>query len=161
MEQLMARYEKEIYFHVYRMTRNVEDAKDLVQEAFIKAFRKLGGFKGNSSFRTWLYRIATNHTLNFLSRRPPSGSSDSLSTLSDPSEPVPEALGRAELSRHVSMAVHRLPGRQKAIVLLKAYEGLTYPEIAQVLDCSVGNCKATYHNAIVKLREILKNGNIM
>ncbi len=161
MEQLMARYEKEIYFHVFRMTRHVEDARDLAQEIFIKAFRKLDGFKGNSSFRTWLYRIATHHTLNFLSRRPPSGSSDPLPDLADPSRPAPETMDRAELSHHVSRAIDRLPGRQKAVVLLKAYEGLTYKEIAQVLECSIGNCKATYHNAIIKLREILKNETIL
>jgi len=155
--RLVMRYEREIFYFIYRMTRNVEDAKDLTQEVFVKVFRKLGGFKRNSSFRTWLYRIATNHTLNFLGRRPPIGTENPLPFLSDPAPSVPETMERNERRGLVIKAVHDLPRRQKTIVILRAYEGLAYREIAEVLGCSVGNCKATYHNAVIKLREILKD----
>jgi len=159
--RLVMRYEREIFYFIYRMTRDVEDAKDLTQEVFIKVFRKLGGFRGNSSLRTWLYRIATNHTLNFLNRSPRTGTQTSLSALSDPSPSVPETMERNERRDLVIRAVHELPRRQKAIVILRAYEGLAYREIAEVLGCSVGNCKAAYHNAVIKLREILKNESVL
>ena len=154
---LVDRYEREIYFYLYRMTRNVEDAKDLTQEVFIKVFRKMAGFRSDSSFRTWLYRIATNHALNFLKRRPPTGSNASLDTLSDPAPSVTSVLEKEEFSRHLHRAIDELPRRQKAVVILRVQEGLTYSEIAEVLECSIGNCKAAYHNAVKKLRERLKH----
>jgi RNA polymerase sigma-70 factor (ECF subfamily) len=159
--RLVRRYEREIFYFIYRMTWDVEDAKDLTQEVFIKVFRKIPGFRGDSSFRTWLYRIATNHALNFLSRRPPAGSDKPLLTLSDPAPSAPDTLVMEERNRHVSRAIDRLPRRQKTIVILRAYEGLSYQEIARVLGCSVGNCKATYHNAVIKLREILKHEAVL
>jgi len=161
MRHLMERYEREIFYYIYKMTGNVEDAKDLTQEVFIKVFRKISGFNGRSAFRTWLYRIATNHTLNFLKRRPPSGSKEPLTWLSDPSPSSLERLERSDLHQHVGSAIEKLPRQQKAIVTLRAREGLTYAEIATILGCSIGNCKAAYHNAIIKLREIFKNDLIM
>lgn len=157
----MGRYEREIFYYVYKMTGNVEDAKDLTQDIFIKVFRKISTFKGKSSFRTWVYRVATNHTLNFLSRRPPSGSDAFFSVLPDPSPSSPERIERDELRRHLHKAIEILPPRQKAIVTLRVREELPYAEIAEILDCSVGNCKATFHNAITKLREILKNESVL
>ena len=159
--RLVAHYEREIFFYVYKMTKNMEDAKDLTQEIFIKVFRKLPGFKGDSAFRTWLYRIATNHTLNFLERRPPAGSRDVLGTLPDPAPSSRVLLERSELARHLDRAIASLPKQQRAMVILRTHEGLTYAEIAEILGCSIGNCKATYHNAIKKLREILKHDALL
>jgi len=161
MRHLMERYEREIFYYIYKMTGNVEDAKDMTQEVFIKVFKKISGFNGRSTFRTWLYRIATNHTLNFLNRRPPSGPEEPLTWLSDPSPSSLERLESSDLYQHVGSAIEKLPRQQKAIVTLRAREGMTYAEIANILGCSIGNCKAAYHNAIIKLREIFKNDLIM
>ncbi len=158
---LVDRYEREIFTYLFRMTRNVEDARDLTQEVFIKVFRKISGFRGDSGFRTWLYRVATNHALNFLKRRPPAASDVPLTYLSDPALSAAVALERRDMASHVTRAVQALPRRQKAVVVLRVQEGLTYAEIARVLDCSVGNCKAAYHNAVKRLREILKNEAIL
>jgi len=157
MGALIDRYNREIFYFIYKMTRNVEDAKDLTQEVFIKVFRKLPGFRGKSSFRTWLYRVATNHTINFINRRPPAGYSDPLATLSD-SGPLPsERLEKKDLKHCLDRAIDRLPKRQKAIVALRVQQMLSYREIAGILKCSVGNCKSAYHNAVINLREMIKD----
>jgi len=154
---LVDQYDKEIFYFIYKMVRNVEDAKDLTQEVFIKVFRKLSGFNGQSSFRTWLYRVATNHTINFINRRPPSGYSEPLSMLSD-SAPLPlESLEKKDLRYYLNRAIDKLPKRQKTIVLLRVQQMLSYKEIAEILKCSEGNCKSAYHNAVINLREMMKN----
>ena len=157
MGVLVDRYNREIFYFIYKMTRNAEDAKDLTQEVFIRVFRKLSGFSGRSSFRTWLYRVATNHTINFINRRPPAGYSDPLATLSD-SGPLPsESLEKKDLKHCLDRAIDRLPKRQKAVVRLRVRQMLSYREIADILKCSVGNCKAAYHNAVINLREMIKD----
>jgi len=157
MGALVDRYNKEIFYYIYKMTRNTEDAKDLTQEVFIRVFRKLSGFSGKSSFRTWLYRVAMNHTINFINRRPPAGYSDPLATLSD-SGPLPsESLEKKDLKGYLDRAIDRLPKRQKAIVRLRVQQMLPYREIADILKCSVGNCKSAYHNAVINLREMIKD----
>jgi len=158
---LVERYEKEIFYYIYKMTGNTADAKDLTQEVFIKVFRKISGFNGKSTFRTWLYRIATNQTLNFLNRRPPSGAEKPLEWFSDPSPTSLDRVEKADLHRFILNAIGNLPRQQKAIVTLRVQEGMTYSEIAEILGRSVGNCKAAYHNAIVKLRGMFKNEAIL
>ena len=159
--QLVSRYERQIFYYIYRMTGSREDAKDLTQEVFIKMLRGISGFNGKSTFRTWLYRIATNHTFNFLTRRPPRASAVFLEKLPDPAPSSRERMEIDDLYRSVWRAIRSLPERQRAIVTLRIQEGLTYAEIAKALDCSVGNCKAAYHHAVKKLREICRNEAIL
>ena len=123
---LVERYEREIFFFIYKMTGNMEDARDLTQDVFIKVFRKISGFNGRSTFRTWLYKVATHHTLNFLARRPPGGSEKALEGLPDPSPTSLERIVRADLRHHIRSAIQTLPRQQRAIVTLRALEGLRY-----------------------------------
>jgi len=160
ISRLMNRYERSIFYYIYRMTGNMEDAKDLTQEVFIKVFRKISGFNGKSSFRTWLYRIATHQTINFLTRRSPS-SEIFLDHLPDLSPTSQDRVETDDLYQAVRKAIALLPERQRAIVTLRSQEGMTYSEIAKVLGCSIGNCKAAYHLGVKKLREIFKNANIL
>ncbi len=161
VSHLIERYEREIFYYIYRMTGHTEDARDLTQEVFIKVFKGISGFNGKSSFRTWLYKIATNHTLNFLTRRLPSGSASLLKDLADPSPTSLAMVERADLQDLLLKAIENLPRQQKAIMTLRIQEEMTYAEIAVVMGCSVGNCKAAYHNAVAKLREIFNRETVL
>lgn len=170
-EQLVTRYEKSVYNLALRMTDNAEDAADMAQEAFIKAYNSLGSFRGDSKFSVWLYRIVSNVCLDFLrkqSRRP----AMSLSVEDDDGEDVqldvpdesmsPESLLERKLTREsVRAGLARLPEDYRQILLLRELQGLSYDEIAQTLDIGVGTVKSRIFRAREKLCAFLsKDGNI-
>lgn len=170
-EQLVTRYEKSVYNLALRMTDNAEDAADMAQEAFIKAYNSLGSFRGDSKFSVWLYRIVSNVCLDFLrkqSRRP----AMSLSVEDDDGEDVqldvpdesmsPESLLERKLTREsVRAGLARLPEDYRQILLLRELQGLSYDEIAQTLDVGVGTVKSRIFRAREKLCAFLsKDGNI-
>ena len=155
---LVERYRERIYLLVWRMVRNREDALDLSQEVFIKAYKNLKSFRHESNFYTWLYRIAVNLSLNF-TKREKFKSFLSLSDLSDRftsgSSPS-EDLERDQLSGLIDRAVMKLPEKQRAVFILRHYEELSIREVAELLGKSEGTIKANYYQAIKKLRESLK-----
>ena len=152
---LVRQYQQEIYRLTYRMTRNAEDAKDLAQDTFVRAYRSLGTFRGQSRFSTWLYRIAVNLCLNHLE----------LSARQDPAE-VDERLPDAradslsvllvdERDRALAEAIETLPPQQKATLTLRVQQGLGHREIAEILECSEGTAKANYFHAVRALQRKL------
>lgn len=153
-DRLVERYQRDIYRLCYRYVNNHEDANDMAQEAFIRAYRALGKFRGDSSFSTWLYRIAVNTCLNFKAlRRPPQ---DELpDTLADGGRPAVERLERDERARRVREAVQTLPEKQRATVILKVYHDLSHEEVAQTLGATVGTVKANLFHALANLRKRL------
>ena len=155
---LVERYRERIYLLIWRMVRNREDALDLSQEVFVKAYKNLKSFRHESNFYTWLYRIAVNLSLNFV-RREKLRSFLSLSDLSDRftsgSSPS-EDLERDQLSGLIDRAVMKLPEKQRAVFILRHYEELSIREVAELLGKSEGTIKANYYQAIKKLRESLK-----
>ena len=155
VEDLVLKYQKQIYAVLCRMTGNTEDAKDLTQTAFVRAMEGLRGFRGESSFKTWLYQIAINAGINHLkqSRRREAELDESLighhsCTLS--------TIIEKERGVSVKNGLDELPERQRLSVILRAYEGFSCAETAKVMGCTEGAVKAHYHNAVKKLREILK-----
>lgn len=153
-DRLVERYQRDVYRLCYRYVNNHEDANDMAQEVFIKAYRALGRFRGDSSFSTWLYRIAVNTCLNFrASRRPPG--EELPEGLADASEAVGEQLEREEQARRVREAVRRLPEKQRATLILKIYNDLTHQEVAVILGSTVGTVKANLFHALGNLRRIL------
>jgi RNA polymerase sigma-70 factor (ECF subfamily) len=154
-DRLVERYQRDVYRLCYRYVNNHEDANDLAQEAFIKAYRALGRFRGDSAFSTWLYRIAVNTCLNFRSARKP-----------DPvelTEAVPDGragadtgLERDEQSSRVRAAIERLPEKQRATLILKTYHELTHEEVAGVLGSTVGTVKANLFHALGNLKKLLE-----
>ena len=152
--RLVERYQRPIYRLCYRYTGNHEDANDMAQEAFLRAYRAIGRFRGESAFATWLYRIAVNACLNFrAARRPPA---DELpEDLPDPAPPSMERLAQLERERRVRDAVIRLPEKQRATIILKVYEELTHEEVAAVLGASVGTVKANLFHALRNLRKLM------
>lgn len=165
-EELVARYEKRVYNLAYRMSGNADDASDLAQEAFVRVFTALPSFKGQSSFATWLYRIATNVCLDELRRRgrQPVLSLDQPVAMEegpvarqtvDPAAGPLDELERTELRAAVQDGISALQPEHRAVIILRDLQGLPYEEIAGVLACSLGTVKSRLNRARLALRERL------
>ena len=170
-EKLVTEYEKAVYAIALRMTGNAEDAQDMTQEAFIKAYNSLQSFRGDSKFSVWLYRIVSNVCLDFLrskNRRP----TVSLSVEDDDGEDAqldvadesqsPELLLDRKLTRDsVRRGLDSLPPDYRQILLLREIQGLSYDEIAQALSLEVGTVKSRIFRARKRLCTFLiDDGNI-
>jgi len=157
-------HKRRIYSLCLLMTKDVCEAEDLTQDAFIQVFRRLATFRGDSAFSTWLYRIAVNTVLMRLRRRRPQQVSFD-APISTESSAVPREFGQQDpqLSGTVDRivlrrAVEELPKGCRTIFLLHEVEGYQHHEIAQMLKCSVGNSKSQLHKAKIKMREMLLSG---
>jgi RNA polymerase sigma-70 factor (ECF subfamily) len=151
---LVERYQRDVYRLCYRYVNNHHDASDLAQDVFLKAYRALGRFRGDSSFSTWLYRISVNTCLNFRAlRRLPAA--ELPEQLPDYGAGAFDHLERDERSRQVRAAVARLPDRQRATLILKIFHDLTHEEVAGILGTSVGTVKANLFHALANLRKLL------
>lgn len=153
---LVARYQRPIYRLCYRYVNNHEDANDLTQEAFLKAWRAIGRFRGDSAFATWLYRIAVNACLNFKARRRPE-TREVDEALADPRPSPQRQVEREDDAFRVRHAVSRLPDRQRATLILKLFHELTHEEVASILGSSVGTVKANLFHALANLRREMKS----
>jgi RNA polymerase sigma-70 factor (ECF subfamily) len=155
-EILIERYRNSIYALAFRMLRNHEDASDISQDVFFKAYEALATFKKKSSFHTWLYRIATNSCINYL-RKYSAQHQIELATYHTAKEAdTLDSLYKLELQDVVNTAIEKLPEKQKATVILRVCEGLSHREVSQKLECSVGTAKANYFHAIRNLRRFMK-----
>ncbi len=142
-----------VYALCLRMVADPAQAEELTQEAFVRAWRKLGSFRGSSSLPTWLHRLTVNVVLDFLRSR-----QRWRSRFTDALPPEPSAPARRDPAQVVDLerAIARLPPRARAVFVLHDVEGLRHREIARLLDISVGACKAHLHRARHRLREILR-----
>jgi RNA polymerase sigma-70 factor (ECF subfamily) len=167
-DELVRRYQERIYATVYHMTSNHEDANDLAQEAFIKAFQALKSFKGGSSFYTWVYRIAVNKTINFLKQRKNKAqlSLDDLdfNAEHDPdlvaliSEKTPRReIGLAELQEKLNVAMQKLSEPHRMVVTLHDIQGLSHEEIAEIMDCNIGTVRSRLFYARQQLQAYLSD----
>jgi RNA polymerase sigma-70 factor (ECF subfamily) len=161
--QLYALHKRRIYSLCLRMVGNAAEAEDLTQEAFLQLHRKIGTFRGDSAFSTWLHRMAINVVLMRLRKK-----GLSLISLDEAMEPAPEerpgrSFGAPDLTLTGSIdrlalerAVANLPAGYRLIFVLHDIEGYEHNEIASMLDCSIGNSKSQLHKARLKLREALR-----
>jgi RNA polymerase sigma-70 factor (ECF subfamily) len=160
-ELLVRKYQHKVAKLVARFVRDRSEAEDVTQEAFIKAYRALPGFRGESAFYTWLYRIAVNTAKNYLEsrgRRPPGSDleiegaelMDAGSLLRD--EATPERLALTEeIGTTVARVINQLPVDLRTAIMLREIEGLSYEEIAEVMDCPIG----TVRSRIFRAREVI------
>lgn len=167
-DQLVQRYQERIYATVYHMTSNHEDANDLAQETFIKAYSALKSFKGDSSFYTWIYRIAVNKTINFLKQRR-NKISLSLNDLDFNIENDPELVAfvsdntprrdasLAELQEKLNNALQRLSDVHRMVVTLHDVQGMSHEEIANVMECNVGTVRSRLFYARQQLQAHLSD----
>ena len=163
--QLVSRWERPIYALAYRTLGREEDARDVVQEAFLRAYRGLKGFKGEAKFSSWLYRITLNLCRDW-SRRERRAPIVQLPEGTDPveladervqtSESVEDLVARREMSEAVARAMAELPEEQRTAIMLKEYHGLTFQEIAGMLDCPLSTVKTRLYQGLSVLRRRLE-----
>jgi RNA polymerase sigma-70 factor (ECF subfamily) len=153
---IVERHRRQVYRLCYRFAGNHEDAADLAQDVFVRAFRGLARFKGQSAFKTWLYRVGVNTCLNRTSAKRPA---------SEPLDVQAHVDGRAidplialideERALRVRRAVEQLPPKQRATLVLRIYEGLSHEEIARILGSTVGAAKTNLFHALGNLKRLV------
>lgn len=165
-DELVRRYQERIYATIYHMTANHEDANDLAQESFVKAFQALKSFKGGSSFYTWLYRIAVNKTINFLKQRK-NRQHMSLNDLDFNAEHNPDLValisdktprreaGLTELQEKLNEALLKLSESHRMAVVLHDVQGLSHEEIAKIMHCNIGTVRSRLFYARQQLQALL------
>lgn len=154
---IVERHRRTVYQVCYRFVSNHEDASDLSQESFVRAWRGLKTFKGQSALSTWLYRIATNVCLNRVSvKAPPTDPIASSDHFEDTRvEGAQATLLREERAGTVRKAIASLPKKQRATLILRTYHDLSHQQIADILGSSVGATKANFFHALANLKKLL------
>ena len=166
-DELITRHRQNVFMHTYQIVRNEEDALDLTQETFIRAWKSLARFKGPASFGGWLHRIATNAAIDVCRRRqirmqtgieigPMKIDPASRTTPSRPEVPG-EALDRQEIKQRVEQAFDSLSPEHRAVIVLKEIEDLSYEEIAKHVGCSLGTVMSRLFYARKKLQNLLRD----
>lgn len=156
---LVEQYSEQLYWHIRGIVGSHEDADDLLQETFVKVWRALSDFRGESAVSTWLWRIATNEALGFLRKKKVRAALQfqSLDALAERTIDNDPWFNGDEAERKLAKAIAKLPDKQKAVFCMRYYEDLPYEEIAAVTGTSVGALKASYHIAQEKIREELNH----
>ncbi|MDO5510944.1 MAG: RNA polymerase sigma factor [Weeksellaceae bacterium] len=156
---LLQTYQKPIYYHIRQMVYNHQDADDITQNTFIKVYKNLSGFKKESKLFSWIYRIATNEALNFLkaqaSKKNVSMDEVALHLSSNLESDAFFDADAAELQ--LQKAVASLPEKQRLVFQMKYFEEMTYEEISEILETSVGALKASFHHARKKVEEFVQS----
>jgi RNA polymerase sigma factor (sigma-70 family) len=162
---LMKRYKKAVYFMILKMIRDADDAEDLTMEAFAKAFKNLHKFKKDYTFSTWLFRIATNNTIDFIRKKKlktmslnttmsdDSGNAVNIDVEDDDNNPQDEFI-RSQRIEMVRFFVDKLPAKYRKLVQLRYFDELSYEEIAKELEKPLGTVKAQLHRSRELLYEI-------
>lgn len=157
--ELVATYQERLYWHIRKMVLNHEDADDILQNTFVKVWKSIGNFREESSLFTWLYRIATNESLTFIS----SNKRKSFVPMNETSEFLLNNLMTDpyfegdEIQKKLQEAILQLPEKQRIVFNMKYFDDLKYDDMSEILDTSVGALKASYHHAAKKIEEYLKN----
>ena len=164
--ELIHRWERPIYVLAYRQLGREEDARDVCQETFLRAYRALPGFRGQAKFSSWLYRIALNLCRDWMrrARRVPEVQAPEdvdlmeLAAAREPSESIEDRVARRDLSRAVESAMALLSEEQRTAIVLKEYHGLTFQEIAELVGCPLSTVKTRLYQGLTVLRrELAKN----
>ena len=153
--QLLKRHQEHVFFQIKKMVLEHADADDIAQAVWIKVWNKLDGFKLESTFSTWLFRVAYNETLNFIAQKKRLTTQNSQRAL-DPILEHPatqNALKETEIQIKLERAITELPEKQRFVFMLRYYEDFDYEKIASITGTTVGGAKANYHQAVKKMTE--------
>ncbi|NOT26054.1 MAG: sigma-70 family RNA polymerase sigma factor [Acidobacteria bacterium] len=162
--QLILRWERPIFALAYRVIGREEDARDVCQETFLRAFRALPGFKGQAKFSSWVYRIALNLCRDWMRRQrrtptvqmPEGADPEELAAQGGPAESIEDLVARRELSAVVAEAMALLPEEQRTAIILKEYHGMTFQEIAELQGCPLSTVKTRLYQGLSVLRRHLE-----
>jgi RNA polymerase sigma-70 factor (ECF subfamily) len=156
---LVLRHRRAIFHTALGLLGDAQDADDLSQDVFIKAYESLGSFRGGSSFYTWLYRIAVNLSLNRIRARKVRTffRLDQVEAILPAIDDTDASVERVEFLMKAREAILKLPDKQRAVFILRYFRDMSHAEIAEIMDRDVGTIKANYHQAVKKLRESLGN----
>jgi RNA polymerase sigma-70 factor (ECF subfamily) len=155
---LLKRHQQKVYYQIKRMLNNHMDADDVAQQVWIKVWNKLDGFKMESEFTTWLYRIAYNETLNFLQKqqRQSGYEIDAENVDYEKAGGGSDHPKSTQIQIALDLAIKQLPEKQRFVFMLRYFEELNYEKIAKITGTTEGGAKANYHQALKKMEEILK-----
>ncbi|UPQ79105.1 sigma-70 family RNA polymerase sigma factor [Flavobacterium azooxidireducens] len=156
-QELVSHYQRPLYAHIRNIVLNHDDADDVLQNTFVKVFRNLNGFKGESKLFSWIYRIATNEALTFLQQKSKRFQTTNEDYLMQQTEKMQadEYFDGDEIQLKLQKAIAMLPEKQQLIFKMKYFEELKYEEISEILGTTVGGLKASYHIAVKKIEEYL------
>ncbi len=159
---LMKNYQERIYWHIRKFVFDHEDANDIMQNTFIKVYKGIDRFKGDSKIYTWLYRIATNESITFVKRK----RRNATGSIDDPEQDLGNRL-KADIffdGDRVQVLLQRalasLPDKQRLVFNMRYHDDLSYQEISEILGTSVGGLKASYHHAVKKIQSFFKDVNV-
>ena len=157
-EVLIDTYKERLYWHIRRIVLDHDDTDDVLQNTFIKVFKNIEGFKGDSKLYSWMYRIGTNEALTFLKskQRKLGLSNDALQQKMANNLQADVYFEGDEIQLKLQKAIASLPEKQKLVFNMKYFEALKYEEISEILETSVGGLKASYHLAVKKIESYLK-----
>lgn len=156
---LIKKYQSRVYWHIRRIVTDHDDANDVVQNVFIKAWKAMDSYRADAKLFTWLYRIATNESITFLRKK----KANLFSSFEDVGEAISETLAGDEyfkgdeIQLKLQKAIQILPEKQKLVFQMRYYDELPYEEISKILGTSVGGLKASYHHAVQKIENYLKD----
>jgi len=157
--RLVKTYQERLYWHIRKMVLNHDDTDDILQNTFVKVWKSIGSFREESKLYTWLYRIATNEAITFLNSK----KRRNLLPFNDVSDYLMENLTSDpyfegdQLQMKLQQAILRLPEKQRIVFNMKYFDDMKYEKMSHVLDTSVGALKASYHHAVKKIEEFIKN----
>lgn len=156
-QELVSHYQRPLYSHIRNLVLNHDDADDVLQNTFIKVYRNLNGFKGESKLFSWMYRIATNEALTFLQQKSKRFQTTNEEYLQQQTEKMQadDYFDGDEIQLKLQKAIAQLPEKQQLVFKMKYFEELKYEEISEILGTTVGGLKASYHIAVKKIEEYL------
>lgn len=157
--ELVRLYKERLYWHIRKIVLNHDDADDVLQNTFIKIFKNIDHFKGDSKLYTWMYRIATNESITFINRRAKRYkiSSEEVQERAIENLTTDVYFEGDEIQWKLQKAIAKLPQKQQLVFKMKYFEELTYEELSEILETSVGGLKSSYHIAVKKITAYLKN----
>lgn len=150
----MEDFQQRLYWHIRKIVGDHEDAHDVLQNTFIKVWKSIDKFRGDSKLYTWLYRIATNEALSFLRSKKTNDSNAELHLWNATADPY---FNGDEAQETLWQAIHSLPDKQKAVFTMKYFDDLPYEDMALITGTSVGALKASYHHATQKIKAFVQN----